>query len=465
MAEQKTKKGVFIGLRFKSLIMILVVISALMIAVIVILESYVRKTLIAEGIEKGAAIAKSLAAAVADPIQTSDDLAIFSSVNGITGNKGVVVYGFIESGGVIKAHTNMDMTNKDYSHAGYVLKKDGNATVRITRGSDTIYDIAVSIISREGKLGEAHIGLSQTVVDEVIRDVRQKILYLTVGALFLGGLGALGLSSVLVKPIKLLAKGVKSIGDGNFHQRIDIKRRDEIGELTTAFNDMAKGLEEREFIKDTFKKFVHTDIVDDLLKNPEKIKVGGERKKVTVLFTDIRGFTTISEKISPEEVVAMLNEYFTNNLKVVNGFGGVLDKFIGDAMMIIFGVPFEAKDDTLRAVKTGIFMRKAIRDLNIQRMRLGKFPIQMGIGINTGYVIAGNVGSEDRMEYTVLGDVVNIAARIEGLSRNMEVIVTENTYNEIKDKVIAIEKGAVSLKGKTMPVKVYEIHGIRDGMA
>ena len=392
MAEQKTKKGVFIGLRFKSLIMILVVISALMIAVIVILESYVRKTLIAEGIEKGAAIAKSLAAAVADPIQTSDDLAIFSSVNGITGNKGVVVYGFIESGGVIKAHTNMDMTNKDYSHAGYVLKKDGNATVRITRGSDTIYDIAVSIISREGKLGEAHIGLSQTVVDEVIRDVRQKILYLAVGALFLGGLGALGLSSVLVKPIKLLAKGVKSIGDGNFHQRIDIKRRDEIGELTTAFNDMAKGLEEREFIKDTFKKFVHTDIVDDLLKNPEKIKVGGERKKVTVLFTDIRGFTTISEKISPEEVVAMLNEYFTNNLKVVNSFGGVLDKFIGDAMMIIFGVPFEAKDDTLRAVKTGIFMRKAIRDLNIQRMRLGKFPIQMGIGINTGYVIAGNVG-------------------------------------------------------------------------
>ena len=465
MAEQKTKKGVFIGLRFKSLIMILVVISALMIAVIVILESYVRKTLIAEGIEKGAAIAKSLAAAVADPIQTSDDLAIFSSVNGITGNKGVVVYGFIESGGVIKAHTNMDMTNKDYSHAGYVLKKDGNATVRITRGSDTIYDIAVSIISREGKLGEAHIGLSQTVVDEVIRDVRQKILYLTVGALFLGGLGALGLSSVLVKPIKLLAKGVKSIGDGNFHQRIDIKTRDEIGELTTAFNDMAKGLEEREFIKDTFKKFVHTDIVDDLLKNPEKIKVGGERKKVTVLFTDIRGFTTISEKISPEEVVAMLNEYFTNNLKVVNSFGGVLDKFIGDAMMITFGVPFEAKDDTLRAVKTGIFMRKAIRDLNIQRMRLGKFPIQMGIGINTGYVIAGNVGSEDRMEYTVLGDVVNIAARIEGLSRNMEVIVTENTYNEIKDKVIAIEKGAVSLKGKTMPVKVYEIHGIRDGMA
>src|SRR3989338_7808349 len=409
--------------------MILVVISALMIAVIVILESYVRKTLIAEGIEKGAAIAKSLAAAVADPIQTSDDLAIFSSVNGITGNKGVVVYGFIESGGVIKAHTNMDMTNKDYSHAGYVLKKDGNATVRITRGSDTIYDIAVSIISREGKLGEAHIGLSQTVVDEVIRDVRQKILYLAVGALFLGGLGALGLSSVLVKPIKLLAKGVKSIGDGNYHQRIDIKRRDEIGELTTAFNDMAKGLEEREFIKDTFKKFVHTDIVDDLLKNPEKIKVGGERKKVTVLFTDIRGFTTISEKISPEEVVAMLNEYFTNNLKVVNSFGGVLDKFIGDAMMITFGVPFEAKDDTLRAVKTGIFMRKAIRDLNIQRMRLGKFPIQMGIGINTGYVIAGNVGSEDRMEYTVLGDVVNIAARIEGLSRNMEVIVTENTYN------------------------------------
>ncbi|MBI3756166.1 MAG: HAMP domain-containing protein [Deltaproteobacteria bacterium] len=457
----KNKNGIFIGLRFKSLVMILVFISSLMIAVIGVLESYVRKTLIAESIEKGAAIAKSLAAAVADPIQSNDDLALFSSVNGITGNRGVV-YGFIESGGMIKAHTNMDMTNKDYSPAGEVLKKDGSATVRITRGSDTIYDIAVPITSREGKLGEAHIGFSQMVVDEVIRDVRQKILYLAVGALFLGGLGALGLSSVLVKPIKLLAKGVKSIGDGNFHQRIDIKRRDEIGELTDAFNDMAKGLEEREFIKDTFKKFVHTDIVDDLLKNPDKIKVGGERKKVTVVFTDVRGFTTLSEKIPPEEVVAMLNEYFTNNLKVVNSFGGVLDKFIGDAMMITFGVPFEAKDDTLRAVKTGIFMRKAVRDLNIQRMKLGKFPIQMGIGINTGYVIAGNVGSEDRMEYTVLGDVVNIAARVEGLSREMEVIVTENTYNEIKDKVIAIEKGEVALKGKTVPVKVYEIHGIKD---
>lgn len=438
--------------------MILAVISILMIAVFGILESYVRNIILSEGIEKGRAIANSLSSAVVDPIQSNDDLALFAAVNGITSNRGVI-YGFIvDTDGLIKAHSDIKKTGTKHLSSGEVFETGSDAQVTIIRGADIIYDISVPVKFLGGsKLGESHIGFSKKVVDEVVSGVRVKLTYLAFLALFFGGAGAVILSSLLVKPIKILVDGVKKIGEGNLDQRIDIKRSDEIGDLTDAFNDMAKGLEEREFIKSTFQKFVHKDIVNDLLKNPDKIRVGGEKKKVTILFADIRGFTSISEKLSPEEIISMLNEYFAASIKIINEHGGVLDKFIGDAMMITFGVPVEAEDDPIRAVKTALLMRKRVEELNATRSDAGKTPIKMGFGINTGYVIAGNVGSEDRMEYTVLGDVVNTASRIEGLSRNMEVLVTESTYDEVKDLVKSTEKGESALKGKSGMLKIYEI--------
>ena len=273
-----------------------------------------------------------------------------------------------------------------------------------------------------------------------------------------GAIGAVLLASMQVKPILMLVSGVRAIGEGDLEQRVDVRRHDEIGDLAEAFNEMTKGLQEREFIRQTFQKFVHKDVVNQLLENPDMIKVGGEKKKVTIIFTDIRGFTALSETLSPHDLIGLLNSYFAELLPIIDKNGGVLDKFIGDAMMIVFGTPLAKKDDALRAVKTGLEIQAKVKSLNVARGREGRDHITMGIGINTGNVIAGNVGSEDRMEYTVLGDAVNIAARLEGQSRTGDVIISDATYDEVKDRIVAVKSDEkVSLKGKAEAVNIYTV--------
>lgn len=434
--------------------------------VIGLINRNVGETILTESIEKGLAIARGIATASEDPLLTNDDLTLFSTIKGVLDNRGIVYGMVVDRDGVIRAHSDINKSGKGYKPPQSFAYKTGKYFDIKTHmdSGDRIYDISLPItsVSTGDQIGSVHLGLSEKIAREAVDKASRQILYLSAIGLLCGGLGAFFLATVMVKPIRLLVSGVRAIGQGKFRQRIDIKRKDEIGELTSAFNDMAKGLEEREFIRNTFQKFVHKDIANELLKNPGKVKVGGERKKVTVLFTDIRNFTSFSERMSPEEVVAMLNRHFSSMLPIIDRHGGVLDKFIGDAMMVTFGTPFPKDDDALRAVKAGLLIREMRRSLNEKRVSEGKEAIHIGIGINTGLVVAGNIGSEERMEYTVLGDVVNTASRIEGLSKEEDVLVSEDTYNEIKDHItVNQEKEEVYLKGKSRPVGIYKVQGIK----
>lgn len=468
---KKTSKkggGFIFSLKYKILIAILFFVAALMGTVIGLINKNVRETILAESIEKGLAVARGIATASEDPLLTNDDLTLFSTLKGIQDNTGVVYGMVVDMEGKIRAHNDVNMSGKPYSDtAGSSVFKTGKDYVinSYMGETGTTYDISIPIFSigATDEIGRVHLGLSEKTAREAVEKASRYIIYLSAIGLLLGGIGAFVMATVMVKPIKLLVSGVRAIGEGKFHQRINIRRRDEIGELTLAFNDMAKGLEEREFIRTTFQKFVHKDIVNELLKSPDKVKVGGERKKVTVLFTDIRGFTPLSEKLSPEEVVAMLNRHFSSCIPLIDKNGGVLDKFIGDAMMATFGTPFPKSDDALRAVKTGLMISDMRKKLNEERLNNGKEPIHIGIGINTGNVVAGNIGSEDRMEYTVLGDVVNIAARIEGLSMEEDVIITEDTYKDVMDSiVVSEERKEVTIKGKSQPVIIYKVLGLKE---
>ena len=468
---KKTAKkggGFIFSLKYKILIAILFFVAALMGTVIGLINKNVRETILAESIEKGLAVARGIATASEDPLLTSDDLTLFSTLKGAQDNTGVVYGMVVDMEGNIRAHNDVNMSGKPYSEAARssVFKTGKDYVINSYMGeTGTTYDISIPIFSigATDEIGKVHLGLSEKTAREAVEKASRYIIYLSAIGLFLGGIGAFLMATVMVKPIKLLVSGVRAIGEGKFHQRINIKRRDEIGELTSAFNDMAKGLEEREFIRTTFQKFVHKDIANELLKSPDKVKVGGERKKVTVLFTDIRGFTPLSEKLPPEEVVAILNMHFSNCIPLIDKNGGVLDKFIGDAMMATFGTPFTKSDDALRAVKTGLMISDMRKKLNEERLKEGKEPIHIGIGINTGNVVAGNIGSEDRMEYTVLGDVVNTAARIEGLSKEEEVIITEDTYKDIMDSVVVSEvRREVTVKGKSRPVIIYKVLGLKE---
>ncbi len=210
-------------------------------------------------------------------------------------------------------------------------------------------------------------------------------------------------------------------------------------------------------LRHAFSRYVSHQRADEILSNPEEIKLGGVRRKISVLFADIRGFTTMSEKMKPEEVVDLLNTYLSSLTKVVFKYEGTLDKYIGDCVMAVFGAPLSHHNDTERAVFTAVEMQSYVDDINLKREGEGLERVEIGIGINTGYVISGNMGSVDRMDYTVIGDVVNTASRLEAYSGKGQILVTKEVYDEVKYLVEAKFLTALTVKGREQKVDVYEI--------
>lgn len=220
---------------------------------------------------------------------------------------------------------------------------------------------------------------------------------------------------------------------------------------------------EKRKIRNIFSRYVSKPLVDELLKTQE-IRLGGEKKIISILFSDIRGFTSMSENMTPEQVVGILNEYLTEMTDVIFLNRGTLDKFIGDAVMALFGTPFFVKDHAMRAVRAGWEMKQRLEILNKKWESEGKRTLKIGIGINSGEVVAGNMGSLKRMEYTVIGDAVNLASRLESLNKELgtEILISENTYRMLEGKVSAKKYENVKIKGKQELLTVYEVTGINE---
>ena len=210
-------------------------------------------------------------------------------------------------------------------------------------------------------------------------------------------------------------------------------------------------------VKNTFKRYVSKQVVDELLDDDAKLNLGGEEREVTILFSDIRGFTSMSEKMSPENVVSTLNEYFSDMIDIVFKYNGTLDKIIGDELMIVYGAPISAKDDTLRAVATAVEMQKQIALLNKERIKRKDTPISAGIGINRGIVVSGNIGSRDMMDYTVIGDTVNLGARLCSAAGPEEILVSPTVWKETQKDYSYKKLEPIKVKGKKKKVDVYRI--------
>ena len=189
--------------------------------------------------------------------------------------------------------------------------------------------------------------------------------------------------------------------------------------------------------------------------------LSGERREATVVFCDIRGFTTLSERLTPEQVVSLLNEFYTTAIETTFKYDGTLDKFLGDAVMCVFGAPIAHPDHTARAVKTAIDMRTALTALSKARSMRGLDPFEVGIGVALGEVVAGTVGTEERMEYTVIGDSVNLASRLESYAKRGQILITAATYALVRDAIEAKALGRMKLRGKEEELQVYEVVGVR----
>jgi adenylate cyclase len=222
---------------------------------------------------------------------------------------------------------------------------------------------------------------------------------------------------------------------------------------------IADDITQEQRLMSTLCRYVTRQVAEQILKNRDRLKLGGNRSTVSVLFSDIRNFTTISEQSAAEEVVAMLNEYFSRMLDPIFRYEGTLDKFIGDAIMVVFGAPIPFENDGERAVLAAREMRRALKKYNVDRKARGLAPIDNGIGITKGEAISGNIGSEQRMDYTVIGDTVNIASRLEGLTKTYDykILVNEEVYLEVKDKIPCVDLGYAQVKGKGEGVHIFGI--------
>ncbi|UZN06328.1 HAMP domain-containing protein [Leptospira santarosai] len=269
-------------------------------------------------------------------------------------------------------------------------------------------------------------------------------------------------AKTITKPLLHLLQATTEIARGNFKVKIRSTTKDEVGLLTNYFVDMGKGLEEREKVKDALGRFVNKEIAEMVLKH--ELTLGGERKMCAIFFSDIRSFTSISEKLQPEEVVEFLNEYMTEMVHCVNETHGIVDKFIGDAIMATWGAAKTSDKDAENAVNGSLMMREALLKFNQGRGGEKKPIIQIGCGLNYGPVIAGQIGSEQRLEYTVIGDAVNLASRVEALNKpfGTDILITQNLLDHVPD-IFNVEKmQSIKVKGKEEPQVIYAVLGRKD---
>lgn len=371
----------------------------------------------------------------------------------------------VNNEGVVLYHSDDSLTLAcaDFSGmplvAGMLAEPEMNMQRLFTDEDGTEYFGAYNKLASFG--GAAVLTVVQSsVVFESVRATTRRNIYLSVAVLAAAVLVIWGFSRTMSVPVKILAAASYRIKEGEFDLNLKPRTHDELGLLTESFVSMGQGLAERERLKDTFGRFTNPAIAEQAMRG--ELALGGETKETTVFFSDIRSFTAISEKLSPSEVVSFLNDYMTRMVECVNATNGVVDKFIGDAVMAVWGAPVSsgsAAQDALNCIRAALMMRHSLMEFNVGRGSVKKPIIRIGCGINTGSVVAGQIGSKKRMEYTVIGDAVNFASRTEALNKPLgtDILVTENTYVLVKDHIIAEEMPSVTVKGKEKPVRMYAV--------
>jgi class 3 adenylate cyclase len=268
--------------------------------------------------------------------------------------------------------------------------------------------------------------------------------------------------ALLVGPLRRLRHGVERLAAGDLAVRVPPTSRDEVGELTRAFNEMGDSLQQKQRVQNAFGRYVNDYVLNQLLEGPEEEGRGGIEREVTILFADIRGFTHLSEGLKAHKVVALLNEIFQLVSDKILERGGTIDKFIGDSVMAYFGAPVTQPDHALRALSAAIAIQQAVEARTRAIRQPGgaaseALPVEIGIGIHTGVVVVGNIGSDRRTDFTAVGDAVNVAHRLEKLARPGEILVSEAVQRVVRAAARLRFEGERQLSGREEPVHVYSV--------
>ncbi len=279
------------------------------------------------------------------------------------------------------------------------------------------------------------------------------------GVALLAMMIAVGLSRSLSRPINEISAAAVKVAAGDLLVCVRADRQDELGELARRFNAMVQGLRERAVAKDALGRYLSREMADDVMTGQKGVSLQGQRRELTVLFCDVAGFTTISEKLEPEALVALLNQYLDAMVRVLIKHGAYVDKFEGDAIMAFWNAPRHAADHAVFGCLAVLEMRTAAQAISAEWKAAGKPEFGVRYGLNTGIAIVGNMGATDKINYTAIGDNVNLASRLEGANKQYgtQMMISEETFEHARDQIEARELDVLKVKGKARPVRVYEL--------
>jgi adenylate cyclase len=458
--EESRRVRIPLTLKFSVLITGLLVLTVALVAFLLLRDQ--QQNLTEEMTKRGLAIAQNVAAGAKNSLLSGDHLSLNVLVKDAMRDPDVAYVVIADHDGRTVGHSNVGLLGQPVQRPPGLDALGSRLAIQTYRSPELgeVIDFAVPLSFSQVPVGALYLGFSQATIRAALAQARNRTMLVTAVMVVAGLGGAVLLSTLLTRPIFRLVEGTREIAAGNFQVALPVPSRDEVGVLTDAFNTMARSLREKEMIKRAFTRYVAREVVEEVLKDPEHLALTGERREVTVLFCDIRGFTTLSERLPPEQVVSLLNEFYTLMIETTFKHDGTLDKFLGDGAMAVFGAPIPHPDHALLAIKTAIAMQAAVAGLRDRRIRAGKDPIEIGIGVSAGEVVAGTVGTEDRMEYTVVGDKVNLAARLQTNSKPGQILISRATFDRVQGVVEARPLGLLKVKGKEEPVDVFEVLGL-----
>jgi adenylate cyclase len=449
--------------KFSALVVTLLVVACVSLALVA--TQHERGALEAEVEKRGRTLAGSLAGAAEEPLldvvqgEFDDELTLERLVQEAGADKGVVGARLLgRDGGVLAS---LDAAER--GRAGRLLTRAGqnpDAAMRVERSPGRLL-VATPVLYSGVHVGEAQVELDlRVLVDPVVQRTTRQLAAIAITLICFGVAAGVIFVALLVGPLRRLRHGVEQLRDGDLSVRVPPTSADEVGELTRAFNEMGDSLEQKQRVQNAFGRYVNDYVLNQLLEGPEEDALGGFEREVTILFCDIRGFTHLSEGLKARRVVALLHEIFQLVSDRILERGGTIDKFIGDSVMAYFGAPVQQPDHAARAVTAAIDILRTVRERN-RPIREGREPdrelVELGIGIHSGVVVVGNIGSDRRTDYTAVGDAVNVAHRLEKLARPGEILVSEAVQRAVRAQHRLRFEGERQLSGREEPVHVYSL--------
>ncbi len=404
-----------------------------------------------------AALGAQLSTAAAEPVLAGDIPAVSQLTANLAYNKGIEGVAIFSDQSVV------------LSTIGIVPKQNpatlfSSQPLQWSVGEKEQIDLSsyVSTISFEDlTAGYCVLTFNRTFMSAAYGTTIRTISVITVLMVGFGVVAAVLISKLLSRPVEQLVEGTREISQGNYQFRFQESRKDELGQLMRSLNTMTDGLSKKKQVEQTFSRYVSPNVASTLMDDMEKNQLGGSHVEATVLFADISGFTSLSEELEPAAINSLLNDYFTLIDKVAGKHKGHIDKYIGDCAMILFGAPFEDEEHGLHGIQCGVEIQQVIKEYNLSRKNQGMITVDFCIGVNSGVMLAGNMGSERRMEYTVIGNAVNLASRLSSVATAGQVLVTRAQHDSLMLSTLYDTRRiqTIKLRGKALPVEIWQVGG------